>query len=60
MNILFANSTSRIWNAAAFIVMVFTYFPHSHPRASGMSRRDVLKKIDYLGAALSIVGLTLL
>lgn len=34
--------------------------PKAHTRADGFSRRDILKKIDYVGGVLSIMGLTLL
>jgi hypothetical protein len=57
------NSTSmltsfRIINGVAFFGTLFFYFPkrtHDGPKKS-----DIFKRVDYLGAILSIVGLTLL
>jgi hypothetical protein len=49
-----------IYNAVVGLGLCFTYFPHNHTRAEGFSRRAILKRIDYLGGAMSITGLTLL
>ena len=51
---------SRIWNGIVFVGLLTTYFPRSHPRLEGMSRAQILARIDYVGAVLSIVGITLL
>jgi len=48
------------YNGVVFVGLVVTYFPKTHPRMEGMSKMDVAKRIDYVGAALSIVGLTIL
>ncbi|KAI1628072.1 major facilitator superfamily domain-containing protein [Exophiala viscosa] len=48
-----------IWNGIVFVGLATTYFPKSHARLEGMSRRQILARIDYLGAILSIVGITL-
>lgn len=50
----------RIWNAFWIFGIAITYFPKSQTRAQGVSRRDVLRKIDYPGGVLSITGLVLL
>ena len=51
---------SLIYNGVTGIGLALTYFPHNHTRAEGFSRKNVLRKIDYLGGFLSIVGITLL
>lgn len=49
-----------IYNGIIGLGLLFTYFPHAHTRAEGFSRRSILKRIDFVGGALSITGLTLL
>ncbi|OCK81189.1 MFS general substrate transporter [Lepidopterella palustris CBS 459.81] len=51
---------SLIYNGVTALGILFTYFPHNHTRAEGFSHRAILKKIDYAGGLLSIIGLTLL
>ncbi|KIY02373.1 uncharacterized protein Z520_02511 [Fonsecaea multimorphosa CBS 102226] len=48
-----------IWNAVWFTGIAITYFPKSQTRARGVSRRAALKRIDYIGGLLSIIGLVL-
>lgn len=50
---------SLIYNGITLIGLAVTYFPHAHVRAEGLSRGAILKRIDFLGAFLSITGLTL-
>ncbi|MCJ1473255.1 hypothetical protein MMC13_001906 [Lambiella insularis] len=50
---------SLIYNAIAYLGAFLFYFPRSHTRAEGVSKKDLLKRIDYLGAFLLILGLTL-
>jgi len=52
--------SSRIWNGLVFSGLLLTYFPKSHPRLAEYSRARVLASIDYVGAVLSIVGITIL
>ncbi|KAK5685652.1 hypothetical protein LTR17_027036 [Elasticomyces elasticus] len=49
-----------IYNGIVGIGLLFTYFPHAHVRADGLSWQAVVKRIDFAGGALSITGLTLL
>jgi hypothetical protein len=49
-----------IFNGIVGIGLAFTYFPHNHTRAEGFSRMAIIKRIDFVGGALSITGLTLL
>ncbi|KAL1908635.1 hypothetical protein Sste5344_005459 [Sporothrix stenoceras] len=48
-----------MYNGVVFVGLLFTYFPKAHPRMANVSKRDILKQIDYVGAVLSIVGLTI-
>jgi hypothetical protein len=50
---------SLIYNGITAVGLAVTYFPHAHVRAEGFSRGEILKRIDFLGAILSITGLTL-
>lgn len=50
---------SLIYNGITAIGLLFTYFPHAHVRADGFTRSEILKRIDFIGGALSIIGLTL-
>jgi uncharacterized membrane protein len=47
------------WNTLAFLGIGAFYFPHSQTRAGGKAAREILKKIDYIGGFLSIIGLVL-
>jgi predicted MFS family arabinose efflux permease len=49
-----------IYNAVVFVGLAATYFPKSHPRMEGFTKRMILQQIDYVGAVLSIVGITIL
>ncbi|KEF63531.1 uncharacterized protein A1O9_01509 [Exophiala aquamarina CBS 119918] len=48
-----------IWNGFVFIGLATTYFPKSHPRMEGFTKRKILARIDYIGAILSITGITI-
>ncbi|KAI1612526.1 putative major facilitator superfamily transporter [Exophiala viscosa] len=48
-----------IWNGITFIGLVTTYFPKAHPRMEGFNKKMILARIDYVGAFLSITGITL-
>ena len=48
-----------IYNAITAVGLLITYFPHAHVRAEGMSKAAILKRIDFIGGFLSIVGLCL-
>ena len=49
----------RIYNSITAIGLLLTYFPHAHVRAEGMSKKAILKRIDFVGGFLSITGLAL-
>jgi len=50
---------SFIYNVVCTIGLLVSYFPKAHVRAEGFTARQILKRIDYAGAFLSIVGLSL-
>ncbi|EME40496.1 hypothetical protein DOTSEDRAFT_55697 [Dothistroma septosporum NZE10] len=50
---------SLIYNGLTLVGLAVFYWPHGVRRADGLRKIDVLKRIDYVGALLSIVGLTL-
>jgi MFS family permease len=49
-----------IYNGIVFLSLAVTYFPKSHPRMEGFTKGMVFKQVDYIGAILSIVGITVL
>lgn len=49
-----------IWNGILLAGLTLTYFPHNHTRMEGFSGRKILARIDYVGAILSITGITIL
>lgn len=51
---------TRIWNGISWVSILLIYFPESQTRAKGEKAKEILKKIDYVGGALSIIGLTLM
>ena len=61
-----ANSTWRyvgllcgLWAAIGFILTLIFYFPPPRVNSSGLSRSEVLARIDYVGGFCSIVGMLL-
>ncbi|KAJ9646693.1 hypothetical protein H2204_000385 [Knufia peltigerae] len=48
------------YNAVVLIGLATTYFPKGHPRMEGVTKKKIMARIDYIGAILSIVGLTIL
>lgn len=51
---------SLIYNGVAFIGILCTYFPERHSPVAKRPVRETLAEIDFVGAALSISGITLL
>jgi hypothetical protein len=54
------SSWDRVYNFVAFLGMLFTYFPEKYIVLERESKMQTLKKIDWLGAVLSISGITIL
>lgn len=48
-----------VWAFIGLALTTIFYFPPPRAMTVGMSRRDVLKRIDYIGGILSIGGLLL-
>ena len=48
-----------IWNFIGWAMTAIFYFPPPRVNSYGMSRRDVLKRIDFVGGFLSIGGMIL-
>ena len=48
-----------LWAAVGFITTAVFYFPPPRVNSRGMSRREVLSQIDYVGGFLSVVGMIL-
>lgn len=47
------------WAAVGFIMTAFFYFPPPRANSLGLTRRQVLGQIDYIGGLLSISGMIL-
>ncbi|KAL3493572.1 fungal trichothecene efflux pump [Aspergillus germanicus] len=47
------------WSGLAFVITAFFYFPPPRVNSEGLSRADVVKRIDFVGGFLSITGLIL-
>lgn len=48
-----------IYNGIVLAGLLLTYFPKGHPRMEGVTKKKIITRIDYVGALLSIVGLTI-
>lgn len=53
-------TNGSIYNAISLVGVLLFYFPKSHLRGDGITKSEILARIDYVGGLLSIVGLTLL
>ncbi|KAL9092008.1 MAG: hypothetical protein Q9159_001153 [Coniocarpon cinnabarinum] len=50
---------TALWNLVGLILTAAFYFPPKRPNASGLSKWQIAKRLDYIGALLSTGGLTL-
>ena len=48
-----------IWNAIGLVMVAVFYFPPPRVNSTGMSRREVIAQIDFVGGFLSIFGMIL-
>lgn len=48
-----------IWSAMSFVVLAIWYNPPPQPASVGLSKGELLKRIDYIGCTLSILGVVL-
>ena len=47
------------WNAVGFFGVLFFYFPPPRPNSRGLSRKEIISEIDFVGGFFSIVGMIL-
>ncbi|KAF9884761.1 hypothetical protein FE257_001251 [Aspergillus nanangensis] len=47
------------WSGFGLLVTIFFYFPPPRVNSIGMSRMEIIKRVDYVGGFLSITGLIL-
>ncbi len=47
------------WNAVGFFGTLFFYFPPPRPNSRGLSRKQIIAEIDFVGGLLSIIGMIL-
>jgi MFS family permease len=50
---------SGVWSFIGFAMTAIFYFPPQRPNSAALSRRETLRRIDYVGGLLSIGGLIL-
>ncbi|KAI1325082.1 putative major facilitator superfamily transporter [Xylariaceae sp. FL0255] len=48
-----------LWACVGLVLTVFFYYPPARVNSQGLSRAEILNRIDYVGGFLSIVGLIL-
>lgn len=46
------------WNLMGFVLLAAFYNPPPRPNTQGNSKREILKRVDYIGGFLSIAGIT--
>lgn len=55
----YVGALAGIWNGLGLLCTVFFYFPPPRVNAEGLSRREILSRVDFVGGFLSITGLIL-
>lgn len=45
------------WAAFGLLITIFFYFPPPRTNSMGLSRREILSRVDYVGGFLSVTGL---
>lgn len=48
-----------IWAAIGFFGVVFFYFPPPRPNSRGLSKKEIISEIDFVGGGLSVGGMIL-
>lgn len=46
-----------LWAAVGFFGTLFFYFPPPRPNSRGLTKKEIVKEIDFVGGALSISGM---
>lgn len=55
----FVGAFCAAWNGFGLLVTVLFYFPPPRTNSAGLSRKEVISKIDFMGGFLSISGMIL-
>ncbi|EKD12770.1 uncharacterized protein L3040_006923 [Drepanopeziza brunnea f. sp. 'multigermtubi'] len=48
-----------VWTAIGFFMVLFFYFPPPRVNSMGLSRREIISRIDFIGGFLSLSGMIL-
>ena len=48
-----------VWAAVGLLMTLFFYFPPPRVNSSGLTRKEIISQIDFVGGFLSIVGMLL-
>lgn len=55
----YVGALAGIWNGLGLLCTLFFYFPPPRVNAEGLSKREIISRVDYVGGFLSITGLIL-
>ncbi|KAJ1335759.1 MFS transporter DHA2 family multidrug resistance protein [Microdochium nivale] len=55
----FVGLVTCVWSFLALVCLACFYFPPPRVNSEGLSKADVVRRIDFVGGALSIVGIVL-
>lgn len=53
----FVGLFAGVWNGIGLLTTLFFYFPPPRVNSEGLSRKEILSRIDYVGGVLSIGGI---
>ncbi|KAJ5708601.1 hypothetical protein N7488_008402 [Penicillium malachiteum] len=53
----YVGAFSAAWNAFGLLITIMFYFPPPRVNSAGMSREEIISRIDFMGGFLSITGL---
>ncbi|KAJ5720023.1 hypothetical protein N7493_006901 [Penicillium malachiteum] len=53
----YVGAFSGAWNAFGLLITIIFYFPPPRVNSAGLSRKEVISRIDFMGGFLSITGL---
>lgn len=55
----YVGAFSGAWNGFGLLVTILFYFPPPRTNSTGLSRKEIISKIDFIGGFLSIAGMIL-
>lgn len=55
----YCGALAGAWAAAGFIMTAIFYFPPPRVNSQGLTKKEILSQIDYVGGFLSIAGMLL-